>query len=704
MMKQRFSRRYLWIGFLLLWCVTPVYVLADGFIIPQPRPGERIPPLSVKYHRVTVDINGQLAKTSIDQVFINHHSMDIEGMYIFPLPEDAAISEFAMYVGDKKIEGEILDREKAQRIYEDIVRRMKDPAILEYVGRNMFRARIYPIPAKGEKRIQLSYTEILKSEARLVRYLYPLNTERFSYNPLEEVSVSVDIRTQIPISSVYSPSHKVSVRKIDKNQARVSFEDKNIKPDKDFLLYFSISEDDIGLSFVNWGSEEDKYFMFLASPSYVDKKEKVINKNVIFVLDSSGSMSGKKIVQAKEAARFVINHLEPSDMFSLIDFDDGVSFFSQEVVQASQGNIEKALGFVDDIEDSGGTNINEALLKGLKMVSQGVRPTYILFLTDGLPTVGVTDTAEILKNIGRANDKNSRVFVFGVGYDVNTELLDRISLDNRGTSVYVSENDNLEVAISQFYEKMSSPLLADLQVEFSGIDTKDIYPRILPDLFKGSQLIMIGKYRGKGPVTVKLEGKVGKETKQFVLRNHPLAMDDTFNFLPRLWATRRIGYLLEEIRLHGAQEELIAEVTKLGIEYGIVTPYTSFLVTEREQHALDAAAPEAQEALAAKRVTGAGAFRIAKATQVFKAQEQAIQVESQMIRYKEDKTFYLKEEEWVDSAYEEGSPVTKITFGTEEYFQLLSDKPGIAKYLSVAPNILLVFEGKNYRIVSTDKD
>lgn len=695
-------RKYFFLGLLFGLCVSSVQIYADGFIIPQPRRGELIPPLSVKYHRVEVNILDQVAVTTIDQVFINHHSSDIEGVYIFPLPEDASLSEFSMYIGDKEIEGEILDKDEARRIYEDIVRRMKDPALLEYVGRKMFRARVYPIPARGEKRIKLSYTEILRSEARLVRYLYPLNTERFSALPLEDVAVSVNIRSQIPISNVYSSSHKVSIRKIEKTHARVGFEEKNIKPDKDFILYYSLSEDDIGLSFINWSDKEDNYFLFMASPSFVSPETKVINKDIIFVLDSSGSMSGKKIVQAKEAARFVINHLDKGDMFSVIDFDDGVDYFSQKLVAASQDNIEKALRFIDSIEDSGGTNINDALSEGLGMIVQGERPSYTLFLTDGLPTVGVTDTAAILKNIGNANDRKSRIFVFGVGYDVNTELLDRISTGNRGTSVYVSENDNLEVAISQFYEKMSSPLLSDIVVKFSGIETKDVYPRILPDLFKGSQLLMIGKYRRQGPVSVELTGKVEKKSKQFVLNNIELTKDDSYNFLPRLWATRRIGFLLEEIRLHDAKEELIEEVKRLGIKFGIVTPYTSFLVTEKEQMLLDAAAPEAQEAISARKTTGAGAFRIAKATQAFKAQEQAIQVESQLIRYKSNKTFYLKDDVWVDSVYVEGESVKEIAFGSEEYFKLLSENPDMSKYLSVAGNLLIVFEGKNYRIVSKD--
>jgi Ca-activated chloride channel family protein len=691
-----FIRRHL--IFIFLCSLLKAGLFADGFIIPRPRPGETIPPLTVKYHRVSIDILNQVARTSIDQVFINNHSRDIEGIFIFPLPEDAAISEFSMYVGDKKIDGEILDRDKARQVYEDIVRRLRDPGLLEYVGRNMFRARLYPIPAHGEKRIKLSYTEILKAEKNLVRYSYPLNTERFSLHPIEEVAISAVISAKIPLSSIYSPSHKISVRKEGEGRARVSFEGRNLKPDKDFVFYYSLSQDDIGLSFMNWEDPGEKYFMLLASPSYAGRKEKILNKNLVFAIDSSGSMSGKKIIQAKEAVRFVINHMDGQDRFSLVDFDDGVSLFSPKLIAAAAENREKALRFVDEIEDSGGTNINDALLQALKMIEPGERPNYILFLTDGLPTVGITGTAEILRNIQSANEHKARIFAFGVGYGVNTELLDRLSLENRGTSVYVDEDENLEVAVSNYYEKISSPLLSDLNIDFKGIEVKDTYPRIMPDLFKGSQLVLVGKYRGEGPLEVTLSGRVGKEEKRFFLRDQKLVKDDSFNFLPRLWATRRIGYLIEEIRLHGEKEELVEEVKKLGLKYGIVTPYTSFLVTEKERRSLDLAAPEAADAISAHKVTGAGAIKIARGVQKLKAEDLASRAESEAIRYKDDKTFYLKDGLWVDSDYKEGSPLKEILFNSDEYFRLISERSGITKYLSVASNIIICYEGVNYRI------
>lgn len=699
-MRDRFQAKALTLViFVFFCCLWGAELFADGFIIPVPKPGEEIPALSVKYHRVEVEILNQVAKTSIDQVFINNHTRDVEGVFIFPLPEKAAISEFAMYIGEKKIEGEILDRKEARRIYQEIVRRLKDPALLEYAGRNMFRARVYPIPARGEKRIKISYTEILKTEGNLVRYLYPLNTERFSLHPIQEVALSARIESRVPLSNIYSPSHKISIKKEAEGRARVSFEGKNIKPDKDFVLYYSLSPDDIGISFMNFSGPEDDYFMLLAAPRYVSQKEKIMNKNLIFVLDSSGSMSGQKIIQAKEAARFIIHHLDEKDKFSIIDFDDGVEAFVPHIVTASPENKQEALDFVKEIEDSGGTNINEALLRALQMVEPGERPHYILFLTDGLPTVGITGTAEILKNISKANKLRSRIFIFGVGYDVNTELLDSTAAENRGTSLYVSEDENLEVAVSNYYEKISSPLFSDLKLTFEGLEVKNVYPRVLPDLFKGSQLILVGKYRGNGPVEIILTGKVGKEVKKFILRDQRLIEGRALDFLPRLWATRRIGYLLHEIRLHGEKEELVDEVKGLGLKYGIVTPYTSFLVTEKERQVLEAASPQAQAAIKTRAVTGAGAVKAARVSQKLKAGERAAEVISKKIRYKRDKTFYLKEGYWVDSDYKEGSLVKEIRFNSEDYFRLLVDEPGLAPYLSVDNKVIVNYKAINYKII-----
>jgi Ca-activated chloride channel family protein len=697
-------------------CLTVLAVAAprlgaDGFIIPDPRPGETVPPLTVKYHHVTAEIVNQIVTTSVDQVFLNNFGRDIEGTYIFPIPENAAISEFAMYIGNERIKGEILDSRQARRIYEDIVRRMRDPGLLEYVGRDMFQARVFPIPARGEKRVQISYTEVLKSDHNLVRYLYPLNTERFSRDPLGNVSVSVRIENPLPILNIYSPSHRVSVRKEGERRATVGYEESNVRPDRDFVVYYSVSPDRVGLSFMNWSAPEGGFFMLLASPRYAAEKDRIINKNVVLVLDSSGSMGGAKIRQAKSAAAAIIRKLGRGDRFSVIDFDDAVSLSSDEFVAPTAENVARALKFIAGMEDAGGTNINEALVRALGLMRPGARPCYILFLTDGLPSVGVGDVSEILKNVAQANGAGARIFVFGVGDDVNTELLDRLSADNRGASVYVAENEDIATAVSGFYDKISSPLLSDLAVLFQGIETDSIYPRVLPDLSKGAELVLVGRYKGGGPVTVVLTGKVGQEDRRFVLESVRLAEDKSFAFLPRLWATRRVGYLLEEIRLRERNPELVDEIRRLGLRYGIVTPYTSFLVTEkgpreriesfglpRNPFVLSAPA-KATDAISARRVSGAAAVKEAKMTQALKTEDTAAESPLPEILYREDKTFHFQDGQWVDSEYRKGMTVREIRFNSDEYFRLLAEKPEMAKYLSAGSRVIVVYQGMAYKIV-----
>ncbi len=695
------SRIWAVIVLLAAFGAAPAALRADGFIIPRPGPREVIPPLTVKYHRVAVEITDQAARTSVDQVFVNNFDRDIEGTYIFPLPEGAALSEFAMWIGEEKVTGQILDSVQARRIYEDIVRRMRDPGLLEYAGRGLFQARVYPIPARGEKRVRISYVQVLKAEKGLVKYLYPLNTERFSRDPLGDVSVSVHLEAGSPILNVYSPSHRVSVRREREREARIGYEDKNIRPDKDFVLYYSLSRDDVGLSWLGYRGEDGGTFLLLASPRYAAERERVMNKNLVLVLDSSGSMSGNKIRQAKDAARFILNHLEEGDRFSIVDFDDGITALSETLLPASSANRDRALKFVDDIQDSGGTNINDALLKALKMAESGGRPNYILFLTDGLPTVGITGTAEILKNLAGGNDAKARVFVFGVGNDVNTELLDRISTDHRGASVYVSAGEDLEVAISGYYEKIASPLLSDLSLSIEGLETSQIYPRSLPDLFKGSQIVVVGRFKGEGPATVVLTGRVGKETKRYVLEEARSVRDEAFNFLPRLWATRRVGFLLEEIRLRGANPELVDEIKALGLKYGIVTPYTSYLVTEAESRNIAAAAPAAQEAMRDRQVSGAGAVQVAKTTAAIKGADRAETVVSSRIKYLADKTFYLQDGVWTDSVYKEGLAVKEVVFSSDAYYRLLAEKPGLGKYLSAGSRVVVVFEGTAYKVTDS---
>ena len=348
----------------------------------------------MKEHHVTVTLSNQVATTRVDQTFINETGYEIEGEYIFPLPVGANISRFAMWVDGKRLEAEVLDRDKAQRIYEDIVRQQRDPALLEYVGRNAFRARIYPIAPWGEKRVEIEYSELLTADRGLVRYTYPLNTEKFSARPLEEVSVQVHITSRQPLQGIYSPSHDVRVQRDGQFKATVQYSDKDTTPNKDFVLYYQVSAQELGANVLSYREgNEDGFFLLLLAPQDEDvvRQQEIVAKDVYFVLDTSGSMRGDKLAQAQKAAKYVLDNLNPDDRFNIIAFSSGTNAYASRA--RSVREVTPARAFIDTLRATGGTNIDRALQETLAQ-TRNDRPQVIIFLTDGLATEGETGTEQ----------------------------------------------------------------------------------------------------------------------------------------------------------------------------------------------------------------------------------------------------------------------------------------------------------------------
>ena len=681
---------------------------ADGVVIIEPPPG--VPPpdtpnLVVEYHRVEVDISDQVATTEVDQVFLNDTRYDLEGIYIFPLPEEAAISEFAMYVDGERWEGEILPRDEARRIYEDIVRNRLDPALLEYIGRDTFKASIFPIEPGDERRVELAYGQILQNDGGLIKYVYPLDTERFSARPLEEVVITVRVHSAQPIRAIYSPSHDVAIDRIDEHTANVSFEAYDVLPDRDFELYYTVSDEDIGLNLLTYrGRGEDGFFLLLVAPKVEVDERDVVAKDVILVLDTSGSMEGEKIAQAKDALEFIIGHLNPEDRFNIVAFSTGVRTYAREPQYPSEAG--DAWRFIDDLRAVGGTNIDLALAEALAM-ADGERPQILIFLTDGLPTEGVTDTDRIIANVSRQAPENVRIFAFGVGDDVNTFLLDTIAQDNRGASSYVRPYESIEEEVSTFYSKVSMPLLADIELDFGDLRVEDTYPYPLPDLFAGTQLVVVGRYREGGRTDIILRGEVNGEEQEFVYENLRLEDRGGEEFIPRLWATRKIGYLLNEIRLHGEGRELIDEIVDLSVRYGIMTPYTSFLVEEEQ----DIFTPEGREEAADEMwyqatavpapMVGAGAVQDAENREALRSSEK-VQNNTEQIKYARDKVFVLRGGIWTDTTHDGSVETVKVGFGSDDYFALMAAHPEWGYYFSVGQRVIVVLDGVAYEVLEGD--
>jgi Ca-activated chloride channel homolog len=442
--------------------------------------------------------------------------------------------------------------------------------------------RIFPIEPNSTKKIEVSYAQLLKGDNGLFEYKLPLNTTKYCSAPMKNFSLKLELETATSLKTIYSPTHNVEVKRHGDKTATIGFEQSELATEKDFELFYSAEKSELGLSFLTYRKgDEDGYFMLLATPGFETGKGKVIPKDVVFVLDTSGSMSGKKLEQAKKALVFCVNNLNSEDQFEIIRFSTETEALFGKLTPVSSNSKEKAEEFVKNLKTIGGTAINDALRAALEMSdTETSRPKLIVFLTDGLPTVGDTSVDGILKTVKTKSKKLTRIFAFGVGTDVNTQLLDRLSEESSAVSQYVLPEEDIEIKVSSFFSKINDPVLADLSLDYGEMKTSNVHPGKLPDLFKGQELIVLGRYKGDGKSTVKLRGKIGDESKEFTYKVEIPKSDTDHEFVPRLWATRRVGHLLEEIRNNGENGELKEEVTQLAKQYGIVTPYTSYLVTE----------------------------------------------------------------------------------------------------------------------------
>jgi Ca-activated chloride channel family protein len=321
--------------------------------------------------------------------------------------------------------------------------------------------------------------------------------------------------------------------------------------------------------------------MMLAPRSESTERE-VIGKDILFVCDTSGSMAGEKMTHAREALRAWVNRLNPDDTFNVLRFSTDVEPFSEASVNASPENRARAIRFIDGFEASGGTAISPALTQALEVPVRRGAPRTIVFLTDGMPTVGETNTTAIIRQAAERNAGRAQIFTFGLGDDVNTTFLDLLAQQNRGSADYARSGAEMATLLDGFYNRIAFPMLADLRLALRGADAFDVYPRDLGTLYRGGQLVVTGRYRTAGSATVALTATVASQEapRTFEWPVSMAAREPANDFIPRVWATRKVGYLLDEIRLRGENPEIRESVVQLARRFGIVTPYTSYLVTE----------------------------------------------------------------------------------------------------------------------------
>lgn len=588
----------------LRWLCVPVAsflffthsALALGLMVP--RDGSQ--PLALVHHHVQVQVHERGATTRVEQIFSNPNANPVEAVYFFPLPVDATVDEFALWMKGQRQVGKVLPKAEARRIYESIVRATRDPGLIEYVDAQLFQARVFPIPPRGEQKVELTYTHLVPYEAGTHRYVYPLRTDQKAATTLRDFVFAVQIEGKMPIQNLYSPTHRIA-QKVSGTRASVSFEKTEFSLEDDFRLYWHVADQEVGVTLLTHQEEDEAgYFLLMASPQDAYRQKQAVGKRISFVIDTSGSMAGEKLKALKSALAYGIQGLGEDDLFQVIAFGGHVERFAERMVAANERNKRAALDFVRMLDAVGGTPIDEALQLALSSATGSKKIQHqIVMVTDGRPTIGETDAAKIRAGVSSHTAAGVRIFALGVGDDVNPSLLDALAEENHGRSVYLRGDAAVEEELRAFFDRIRYPVLLDINWQIrqknpAGAATMRFFqslPEKKGDLFYGEQLLVLGRFVGEGPAQLTVGAKTPRGIRTF---QYPVVIqngDHGHGFLPRLWAQREVARMMGEIRARGENPALVEELRQMALRFGIVTPYTSYLVVEKGVESVGSPAP-----------------------------------------------------------------------------------------------------------------
>jgi Ca-activated chloride channel family protein len=588
---------------------------------------------TIERREIRTVVRDHVATTEITETIRSNASHEVMVRYMLPIAPGVVIDQMSFVVDGVEMKGEIYEVNEARRIFEDIVRRRLDPALLEYAGCGLLRTSAFPLQPGKPATISIHYTDVPYMDADLYELWYPLTSAQYCSGSIENLDVSIDIETESDLAVVYSPTTELKLDYRAPNHVIVTYSAHRTRPNTDLQLFYGETEEDVGAKLLTFlpAREREGYYLLMVSPNPRLDAGDVLPKDIMIVLDQSGSMSGEKIQQARDATQFILHNLNLEDRFNLMTYNDRVDLCFRSIVPATGENVDVALDFLARVRAGSGTNIHDALERAMRQCADATRtaslediasrPSIVIFLTDGLPTVGVTKESTILRDTQEANEVQARLFPFGVGYNVNVRLLDRLAADNGGVSTYVNPAESIETKVSSLYNKIRNPVMTNVVAEIAGIRTRDALPERMGNLFAGEQLLQVGRFSRSSSI-IKPQDKMvteltisGNLRGEFCTLTYPVTIDlsgrtEVYRFVEKLWAARRIGYLLDEVQLHGRVDELVDEVIYLSKKYGIITQYTSFLADENvdltNRAEIHARAGRRLKALST-RTTGAGA-------------------------------------------------------------------------------------------------
>lgn len=699
-------------------------------------------PVRIQAASASVRIVDRAATTTIEFELHNPANRVQEAVLLLPVPDGAAVSSFTFEGPAPEPTATILPRDQARQLYDQITARLKDPALLEFSGYGCLRSSVFPVPANGRQKIRLSYDHVLEVDGSRVDYVLPRSEMLSGDVPWD---IRVDLTARAAIGVCYSPSHELDVqrRAPEKLLLRITKQSQR-DPGQFRLCYTTVAEGEQPTAAMFAYPDPTiggGYFLLLANAPKMARAAP-LRREVTIVLDRSGSMAGRKLEQAKAAALQVLEGLADGEGIQVIHYGNDVGAAFAQPVAKDASTMKVAREFVASIRPHGGTNIHDALLEALRAKTMAGTLPLVLFLTDGLPTVGPTSERDLFQLIQLGNPNKRRVFCFGVGHDVNVPLLDRIADETRAITSYVLPEEDVEVKVARTFARLDHPVLAAptlTTIDASGqpvARTVEVLPRRMSDLFRGDQLVVIGQYRGEADLQFELRGRTPAGDKRYHFTMPVSSASTNHAFVPRLWASRQIAFLVDELRQQGGDlgapfgavqpdpfanprlRELRDEILRLSTRYGVLGEYTAFLARQGSRlddwQSLSMACQSSLQGRAV--VTRSGTAAVNQGQNLWFQKSQSVanprngyldhnlnRVELNSTLQVCDRAFFLRGNRWVDGNSVINKSITPdeiVAFASPRYFQLSSQlaTEGRGGVLALNGEILLEVGGKNVLI------
>ncbi|HEX9563318.1 MAG TPA: VIT domain-containing protein [Gemmatimonadaceae bacterium] len=687
--------------------------------------------------QVRVEMVDRVLKYEVSETFVNTGRGRGEADYLFPLPTGSAFEDLKLSINGELVSGETMNAADARRIYEDIVRRQRDPALVEWMGSGLLRARIFPINPGEEKQVVVRFQSIARREGDALRIDYVRGTEPASAPiPVLRAGVSGTLTEESGNSFVlryptgrdhgapYSPTHRLSVRDIgSRRHVTASGDSREVT----ILLPLRRSSSAAVSVLTHRLDGEAGFALITITPPVAAGR--TTPRDVTFVLDVSGSMRGQKLSQATAAGRALLETLDGQDRFRLIDFATDVRSFRDGFVAATPANLRAARRYLDELRAEGSTNISAALQEALQQGDRRERLHLVVFLTDGEPTVGERNPDAIAALAARERG-NARVFTVGVSADVNAMLIERLAVEGRGTAHFVRGDENVERPVSVLASRLTNPLLTDVRVRASGVRLTQVMPQLPVDVFAGQDLVLLARYEGEGAASVRVEGRSAGGPVAWSTRATFPRRSTANRFVPRLWAAQRIGWLAAEKRRNGGNSEMNAEIKSLGERYGIPTEFSSYLVLEPGMHvAADRAAamapvlpaavgsvrarPDAtvNPAVAGGRSGNEARFEMARqaaaqreARSLSEVNDMATAAAAGALRQVGTRQFVQVGTVWTDQRHSLTQRTVQVKAFSPLYFELLSRLDGLRESLALGGEVLVAGKGVSVQVGPTGQE